>query len=93
MRIEVRTQGGFAGHIRRPPLVVDTAELDPDHARELERRAAELPEPGPPPARGADLMRYDVLVDGEPAASYVEPGVPEAARALLRMLREAGRRA
>jgi hypothetical protein len=96
MRIEVRQQGGFAGHIRRPPLVVETEDLEPADARELETLAAALPAGGPAPTRGADLMRYDVLVDdpsGRRTASFFEPDVPEAVRRLLRLAREARRRA
>ena len=95
MRIEVRQQGGFAGHIRRPPLVVETEDVDPGLARELEALAAGLPAGGPP-GRGADLMRYDVLVDdasGRRTAAFFEPDVPAPVRALLKLAREAGRRA
>lgn len=94
MRIEVRTQGGFAGHVRRPALVVETEDLEPADARELEALAAALPAGGPP-GRGADLMRYDVLVDdasGRRTASFFEPNVPGSVRALLRLAREARRR-
>jgi hypothetical protein len=87
MRIEVRQQGGFAG-LRPPPLVVETADLDPQAAREIEELAAALPAGGPPPTRGADLMRYDVVVDDR-AATYFEPDVPAAARRLLRLMRDA----
>jgi Emfourin len=94
MRIEVRTQGGFAGNVRRPPLVIETEELDPRTARELEGLAAHLPAGGPR-GRGADLMRYDVLVDdasGRRTASFFEPAVPDQVRTLLRLAREARRR-
>ncbi len=93
MRIEVRQQGGFAGHMRRPALVVETEDLEPGVARELETLAAGLPAGGPP-GRGADLMRYDVLVDdhsGRRTASYFEPDVPQPVRELLRLARDAGR--
>jgi hypothetical protein len=93
MRIEVRQQGGFAG-LRRPPLVVETEDLEPATARELEQLAAALPAGGPP-ARGADLMRYDVLVDdasGRRTAAFFEPDVPAAVRALMKLAREAGGR-
>jgi hypothetical protein len=95
MRIEVRQQGGFAGSVRRPALVVETDDLEPPLARELETLAACLPAGGPP-GRGADLMRYDVLVDDAGArrtAAYFEPDVPPQVRALLRLAHEAGRRA
>jgi hypothetical protein len=94
MRIEVRQQGGFAG-LRPPPLVIETADLDTKTARELEELAATLPAGGPP-GRGADLMRYDVLVDdatGSRTATFFEPDVPAAVRRLLRLARDAGRRA
>ena len=96
MRIEVRTEGGFAGSISRPPLVVETDELEAEPARELERLARTLPTGAGPPARGADLMRYDVLVDdasGRRTASFFEPNVPPGVRALLRLARKARRRA
>lgn len=95
MRIEVRQQGGFAATVRRPSLVVETEELEPGLARELERLAAALPAGGPP-SRGADLMRYDVLVDdasGRRTAAFFEPDVPAAVRALMKLARDAGRRA
>ena len=95
MRIEVRQEGGFAGNVRRPPLVVETEDLEPAAARELEQLAASLPAGGPP-GRGADLMRYDVLVDdasGRRTAAFFEPDVPEPVRRLLRLARDAGRRA
>jgi hypothetical protein len=90
MRIELRVHGGFAG-IRRPPLVLETEELEPGTARELEELAAGLPAGGPP-GRGADQMRYDVLVDdasGRRTASFTEPNVPEQVRSLLRLARDA----
>ena len=94
MRIEIRQQGGFAGTVRRPALVVETEELEPALARELEQLAAVLPAGGPP-ARGADLMRYDVLVDdasGRRTAAFFEPDVPAPVRALMKLAREARRR-
>jgi hypothetical protein len=91
MRIEVRAQGGFAG-LRRPPLALETAELEPETARRMEELAAGLPAGGGPPARGADLMRYDITVD-DTTFTYHEPDVPPQARELLRLAREVGRSA
>ena len=85
MRIEVRRQGGYAG-IRPPPTVIDTDALEPTAAEDLERAAAALPA-STPPGRGADLMRYDILVDGR-TFTYNEPNVPVAARRLLRLARD-----
>jgi hypothetical protein len=93
VRIQVRVQGGFAG-IRRPPVLLETSELEPETARELEELAAGLPAGGAPPTRGADLMRYEVTVDdasGHRTAVYHEPDVPEQVRTLLRLARETGR--
>ncbi len=90
----MRVQGGIAGNVRRPPVVLETTELEPVTARELEELAAGLPAGGAPPSRGADLMRYEVIVDdaqGHRTAAYHEPDVPEQVRALLRLAREAGR--
>jgi hypothetical protein len=91
MRIEVRQQGGFAG-LRPPPLVVDTKDLEPATARELEQLAHDLPKSSPEPGRGADLMRYDVTISGR-TTSYHEPDVPAAVRRLLGVARDAGRNA
>lgn len=88
MRIEVRQQGGFAG-LRPPPLVVETADLPPDAAREIEQIAKTLPA-GNEPAHGADLMRYDVQVDDRRTTFY-EPNVPAPVRRLLALARDAGR--
>jgi hypothetical protein len=90
MRIEVRQQGGFAG-LRPPPTILDTSDLDPTAARQLEQLANSLPA-GNEPGTGADLMRYDVTVSGR-TTTYHEPDVPEAVRKLLRVARDAGRRA
>jgi len=93
MRIELRQEGGFGG-LRRRPIAIETEDLEPDVARELEALAAGLPAGGPP-GRGADLMRYDVLVDdagGRRSATFFEPDVPPAVRELLRLARDAGRR-
>jgi hypothetical protein len=88
MRIEVRQQGGFAG-LRPPPLILDTADLDPATAGEIETLAKQLP-PGNEQHRGADLMRYDVSVDDRNTA-YFEPDVPAPVRRLLALARDAGR--
>jgi hypothetical protein len=95
MRIEVREHGAFAGNVRRLPLVIETDDLEPADARELEELAASLPAGGPA-GHGADVMRYDVLVDdasGRRTAAFFEPNVPEPVRRLLRLVRDAHRRA
>lgn len=90
MRIEVRQQGGFAG-LRPPLLLLDTADLEPTTAREVEELATRLP-PGNEPSRGADLMRYDVQIDDR-SATFFEPDVPAPVRRLLALARDAGRSA
>ena len=90
MRIEVRQQGGFAG-LRPPPLVLDTSDLDPGTAEELERLVNSLPT-GNQPGRGADLMRYDVTISGR-TTTYHEPDVPPPVRKLLRLARDTRRHA
>jgi emfourin len=90
MRIEVRQQGGFAG-LRPAPQIVDTTDLDPRTAGEIERIATTLPA-GTGQSHGADLMRYDVTV-GDRTTTYHEPDVPPAVRKLLVLARDAGRNA
>ena len=88
MRIELRSQGGFAG-LRRPPLVLETDRLEPSVAREVEELATDLPAGGAP-GRGADLMRYDVVIEVRGVrrtVAYFEPEVPEQVRRLLRLAR------
>jgi hypothetical protein len=92
MRIEVQQQGGFGG-LKRPPVVVETEDLERGPARELEALAVRLPAGGPP-GRGTDLTRYDVLVDdasGRRSATFFEPDVPAEVRELLRLARGARR--
>jgi hypothetical protein len=84
MRIEVRRQGGYAG-VRPPPLVIDTDTLGPEIKHELERLAAALPA-STTAGHGADLMRYDIIVD-ERTFTYNEPNVPPEARRLLSLAR------
>ncbi len=91
MRIEVRQQGGFAG-LRPPPLVLETDDLEPDTARDVERLANALPAGRDEPSRGADLLRYDVTVSGR-TTTYHEPDVPAPVRRLLVLARDAGRNA
>jgi hypothetical protein len=65
--------------------VIDTDALAPEAKHGLERAAAALP-PSTPPGHGADLMRYDIIVDGR-TFTYNEPNVPPEARRLLRLAR------
>ena len=74
MRIEVRRRAG--SRARAPPGRWSSRPRSSSRAdaRELEALAADLPAGGPP-GRGADLMRYDVLVDdasGRRTATFFE---------------------
>jgi hypothetical protein len=93
VRIQLRRSGGFAGNIRRPPLVVDTATLPEDEAREIEALAEAVlagPQPGGAPG-GADRMRLDLAVEQERAqrsAAFEEGAAPAELRELLRRMRD-----
>lgn len=92
MRIELRRSGGFAGNIRRPPLVADTATLPEEEARELEalvEAALAGARPSPAPA-GVDRMQLELAVEhdgGRRSAAFDEAAAPEALRELLKRLR------
>ena len=88
MRIELRISGGVTG-VRRPPLVVDTATLDPGEAAELEALAARVPlGPGGAPP-GPDRLQYDLVVDGR-SGTFHEGAMPPAAIELVERLRRLG---
>ena len=94
MRIEIRQQGGFAGPAApcrswsRPRTSSPAWRASSSSSRRASR-------PAVPPGRGADLMRYDVLVDdasGRRTAAFFEPDVPAPVRSLLKLARQAGGR-
>ena len=94
MRIEVRVSGGVTG-VRRPPAVVDTSELEPDAAAELEALAARVDlsasEAGP---AGPDRLQFDVVVDGPQgrrAGRLHEGRLAPEAEALIRAVRRKAR--
>jgi hypothetical protein len=93
VRIELRVSGGVAG-VRRTH-VLDTAELEPGQARELESLADRLELPEPPPApRGPDRRQYDLVLDsgtGRRAGTLREEAMDETARALVARVRDLGR--
>ncbi len=69
MRIEVKRTGGFAG-LEEDLGAVDTAQLDPDAAREVRRLVQQsafftMPDTVEGGEVGADLFRYDITVSDE----------------------------
>ena len=93
MRIELRRSGGFAGNIRRPPLVVDTSALPAAEALELEALAEAALAGAPPerPARGADRLQLELAVEHEGrmrTLAFGEAGASEELHALVRRVRE-----
>lgn len=91
MRLTLERSGGFAG-IRRPPLVVDTAQLGTTAARRLETLVSaaaffERPEHLPGSGRGADRFEYflDVVSDDgrRHALRVAEEALDDSLRALI----------
>jgi hypothetical protein len=68
MRVRFKMDGGFVYlPARNEPTTIDTDDLPPDEAKELERliEAAgffELPETSSPPRGAADYLRYTISV-------------------------------
>jgi hypothetical protein len=90
VRIELRVSGGVTG-VRRPPIVIDTADLDPASAAELEQlvAATELGDAPAGPA-GPDRFQYDLTIDGRHATLY-EGSLSPAAEGLIARVRELAR--
>ena len=92
MKLELRRSGGFAGNIRRPPLVVDTSTLPEEQARELEALAEAALAASPPPEQpaGADLMQLELAVErddgGRRSVAVQEPAVPPELRELAKRM-------
>lgn len=80
MRIQVKRTGGYAGIERLAD--VDTSQLDPARARQVERMVSEA---AAAVARGgevvgADLMRYEITIQENGASrelSWIDDGSPE----------------
>jgi hypothetical protein len=84
MRIELRTSGGVAG-IVRPPVVLDTAQLDPGEAAAIEALAEQVRQPpgGPP---GPDRFQYDLRL-GDRSVRLHEGALSPAAAELIERIR------
>jgi len=93
MRIRFESDGGFAylPGLNRP-FVVDTAELPPATATELEALAhtARASASGEPPS-GADQRSYRITIDsggGSRTMTFTDPVSDPAAQALIDRLKE-----
>lgn len=67
VKITLKTFGGIAAGIRRPPLVIDSSRMPIDRCRELERLARSIGAySGAPASPHPDEMSYHVTIeDGE----------------------------
>ena len=98
VRLELRRSGGFAGNIRRPPLVVDTSTLPDAEAGELEALANSALATAAAPAApsGADRTQLELAVErddgGRRSIAVQEPGAPPELRELAKRMADlAGR--
>ena len=97
VRAEMRRSGGFAG--RTVDVRLDSAQMPPAEAAQLVQlvSAIDLSRLGagrPPTPAGADLMRYDLMIErgGHRWQGTVsDPAVPAALRPLLQFLNAAAR--
>ncbi|MCX8108870.1 MAG: hypothetical protein N3G20_08705 [Verrucomicrobiae bacterium] len=99
MRIIITRFGGFAG-IRKPPVVVDTHDLSPQEAAELERlisasRLFEIRE-GQCASIHADRFEYRIEIfpdEGQPHAFTIsEANAPESLLELVAIVQQIGKR-
>ncbi|SDW60850.1 hypothetical protein SAMN05421504_1011035 [Amycolatopsis xylanica] len=96
MRITFESDGGFAVFpALQRPMTIDTADLPPATASELEnlvRVAREQPRPvSVSPTAGADQITHVITVeddDGEHSLRLTEPVMDEAVQALIERLSE-----
>jgi hypothetical protein len=87
MRIELRTSGGVTG-VARPPIVLDTAGLDPSDAAALEALAERVRDQPSGPA-GPDRFQYDLRL-GERTVRLHEGALSPEAAELIERLRQGG---
>ena len=95
-RVEMRRTGGFTG--RAMQVRLDTAQMPPAEAVRLREllSTVDLSRLGPRPvtAAGADLMRYDLIVEhsgGRWEGTVTDPTIPAELRPLLQFLTAAAR--
>jgi hypothetical protein len=96
VRVEMRRSGGFTG--RTTQVRLDSAQMPPADAARLRELVStlDLTRPALPamPAAGADLMRYDLIVEhdgGRWEATLADPTIPPEMRPLLQFLTAAAR--
>ena len=97
VKVEMRRSGGFTG--RTSTVRLDTAQMPPAEAARLMQLVTEvdLSRLGPArahPGAGADLMRYDLVIEngGDRWAGTVsDPSIPAELRPLLQFLTTTGR--
>ena len=91
VRVQMRRSGGFTGRIIEVRL--DSEQMPPAEAAQLRDLVStvDLSRLGPaePPAGGADLMRYDLVVEhdgGRWDGTVADPSIPAEMRPLLQFL-------
>jgi hypothetical protein len=97
VKVEMRRSGGFTG--RTTDVRLDTAHMPPAEAARLAQLVAtvdlsRLPGPRRSPAAGADLMRYDLVIDNGAdrwEGTVADPSIPNELRPLLQFLTAAAR--
>ena len=101
MRVELSTDGGFAAIPGlAKPVLLDAADLSPDHGAELKRlveaAVAEKAQRGSVKAAPVpDGRRYRITILGDGARNEIEaadPMIPPAFEALMEFARANGRR-
>jgi hypothetical protein len=95
LRVVVEQTGGFAGVTLRQ--TVDTAELSPDAAAEVERLAGaaeRAPAPEAPPRPVPDAAHYELTIERNGVTARLsceEPAVPPEIHALIGCVRKHAR--
>jgi hypothetical protein len=97
VRVEMRRSGGFTG--RTAKVHLDTADMPPAEAARLVQLVAtvdlsRLGSASRTPAAGADLMRYDLVIDNGVdrwEGTVADPSIPGELRPLLQFLTAAAR--
>ncbi len=78
MKISATCSGGFSGHTEC--YDIDTARID--NGKAIEELLQTLDYPPPPPGVGADLQRWEVVIDdgsGQRKVAFADDGSSEAA--------------
>jgi hypothetical protein len=97
VKVEMRRSGGFTG--RTTKVHLDTAQMPPAEAARLIQLVttvdlSRLATARGTPAAGADLMRYDLVIENGVdrwEGTVSDPSIPNELRPLLRFLTSAAR--